>query len=694
MKRTLTYALSAVLGGAILTPALAQENFPDAQETHWAYEALLNMKKAGLLVGYPDGLFRGGRPASRYEMAVALHAVYQHLKNLTDGMQGKISSLDEQIKALANRGGGGPAGDFATKAELQQLRDALAATNAAVNGMKSWGDDIAAMKRMATTFERELASMGVDVEAMKKGMADLANRVKALEARKLPVDIHGTLTFIGQAGISEDDHFGITRDGRPIGVSKDDGGPAKGTKDLNIWDMGGFTLSTTNDSGPKGEATIVFGNTMASGSFSDGFFSGGAWLPSWGMTGVAYRDDEEMDVWIHKMQVTFATSIWGQDTKMRVGRVGYHAGPYTFMKPETSYDVKLPYFDGPDWIFDGFVAGLMFGNVGLDVFAGRQSGRLTSDGTDPWAMWAGNFGHPFEPGGDTGNNPNRPRGLGSNMNGIQVDQHLGFNANLPIGKGKLNLNYLFLDSNDTSNLGGSPVVLANRVTVYGGSIDLPVGGFNLNAGYSATNLNDDSDTVVDEDNAAWWVKASYKRGEKWGVDFGFRHIDPQFYAPGYWGRVGIWTNPTDVESAHIGGWFKLSDRTNVSFRKEFFRGADVSLGGSEGLSQDDKIRSFRLMLDHKISDSWTMWLGGEWVEWDLSDRFDSEDELVFEGGKPRERWYDLGFKYAFNENAYFSFLWQMSDYDGKGVFGMNPFSGFGDDKAKGHRKVLQLGVKF
>jgi hypothetical protein len=625
-------------------------------------------------------------------MAVALHAVYQHLKNLSDGLQSKIDTLSTRIDKLPT--GGGTGGEGVTKAELQQLRDALAATNAAVNNMKGWGDDIANMKRMATTFERELASMGVDVEAMKKGMADIASRVSVLEKRKLPVDIHGSMTLLTQVGIADDDHFGITRDARPYGVSKGDGGPAGGTKDLNVWHLGGFTLTTTNDTGPKGEATLVVGNTMASESSFDGSFGRTGWLPSHQLEGLAYTDDIETDIWFHTFQVIFETSIWGQDTKIRAGRVPYHAGPYTFMKPETSYDIKLPYFDGPDWIFDGFVAGLMFGNVGVDIFGGRQSDRRTSDGTDPWEMWAGNYGHPFEPGGFTGNDSDRPRGVGSNMNGIHIDQHLGFNANIPVGKGKLNLNYLFLDSNDTQTLGSSPLVMANRVTVFGGSLMFPVGGFNVEAGYSATNLNEDSDTVIDEDNAAWWLNANYKRGDRWGVDFGFRQIDPQFYAPGYWGRVGIWTNPTDVQSAHVGGWFKLSDRTNLHFRKEFFRGLDKSLGSSQGLGEDDEVRSFRLGVSHKISDAWSMWLGGEWVEWDLADRFDEFDTLVFDGGKPRERWYDLGFKYAFNENAFFSFLWQISDYDAKGVAGFNPFSDLGDDKARGHRKILQLSVKY
>jgi hypothetical protein len=59
LNKTLKYALSAVLGLAILTPALAQQ-FPDVvPPEHWAYDAVLRLKNAGLLVGYPDGKFRG-----------------------------------------------------------------------------------------------------------------------------------------------------------------------------------------------------------------------------------------------------------------------------------------------------------------------------------------------------------------------------------------------------------------------------------------------------------------------------------------------------------------------------------------------------------------------------------------------------------------------------------------------------------
>jgi hypothetical protein len=131
--------------------------------------------------------------------------------------------------------------------------------------MKASADDIAALKRMASTFERELASLGVDVEAMKKGLADLANRVSALEKHKFPADIHGTLDLLTYAGYSSDDRFGITKEGRPTGVHKGDDDTPTGNHDWNFWGEGSVLLETTNEDGPKGRIRFAAGNTMAQG---------------------------------------------------------------------------------------------------------------------------------------------------------------------------------------------------------------------------------------------------------------------------------------------------------------------------------------------------------------------------------------------------------------------------------------------
>ena len=101
MKRTFKYALSAILTAAIVMPALATDNFPDVPDNHWAFEALQRLKKDGLLVGYPDGLFRGNRPASRYELAVAIHAAYTNLKSVTDGLDSQIKALGDKLNGVA-----------------------------------------------------------------------------------------------------------------------------------------------------------------------------------------------------------------------------------------------------------------------------------------------------------------------------------------------------------------------------------------------------------------------------------------------------------------------------------------------------------------------------------------------------------------------------------------------------------------
>ncbi|OWU65696.1 MAG: hypothetical protein CBB60_003375, partial [Armatimonadetes bacterium Cent15-Ar3] len=84
MNKTFKYALSAVLGVAMVTPAFAQ-GFPDVQDTHWAYEAVTRLKKEGIITGYPDGTFGGKKNITRYEMATLLYAIYQNMKNVTDG---------------------------------------------------------------------------------------------------------------------------------------------------------------------------------------------------------------------------------------------------------------------------------------------------------------------------------------------------------------------------------------------------------------------------------------------------------------------------------------------------------------------------------------------------------------------------------------------------------------------------------
>src|ERR1044072_6435054 len=152
MNRTLKYALSAALAALTVVPALAQ-NFPDVNESHWAYRDLLKMKEEGLLVGYPDGLFRGNRPASRYELAVACHAVWANLKGITDGLNAKIDDLTAKLNGKAD------------KADIDNLRSQIDALKADLDRIKN--EDIPALRRMMDEFRAELTKLGADVDAIK-----------------------------------------------------------------------------------------------------------------------------------------------------------------------------------------------------------------------------------------------------------------------------------------------------------------------------------------------------------------------------------------------------------------------------------------------------------------------------------------------------------------------------------------------
>jgi predicted porin len=243
--------------------------------------------------------------------------------------------------------------------------------------------------------------------------------------------------------------------------------------------------------------------------------------------------------------------------------------------------------------------------------------------------------------------------------------------------------------------GGSdgPGALADRVSVFGGTVDFKLGDWMLNAGYSQSNIGLGDSNVVDEDNYAWWAGLGTER-ERWRMNFGYRQIAPFFGAPGDWGRIGIWWNPTDIEGFYARGSFDLNSKLTVNASGEFYTGTETSVLGITGLTKDDEVSSIKLDLVYKVNQDWDLWLGGEWVKWDLQDRVIAVDGLTWNGGQPEETWYNVGLRYRITDKATWSFRWQMSDYDGDGVSGWNPFSFSGDDRAKGGLITTTLGIRF
>jgi len=616
MKRTLKYALSAVLSAGMILPVFAaQDNFPDVPDNHWAFEALQRLKKDGLLVGYPDGLFRGGRPASRYELAVAIHAVYTNLKSVTDG-------LDSQIKALGDKLNG-----VASTSDVQNLRDALTALQNEVNGMKSYGDDIANLKKLADTFQKELQSLGVDVEALKKDLGDISDRVKKLEARKPSVNIGGDINLLMLAGNSNSGRFGLSQDGRLEGVDPISGGPAGMVKDNVMLQEGAFTFSGTNDTGPKWKGTLVVGNMLDT-------FGGQVNLPQ----GVPLAQGNS-DVYLQDFSVKFDTSVAGLAFNAEVGRVGYKVSPYIFQRLDnTSYFANSRWDDGL-YRFDGGILGFNFGSAKLDVFAGDTSKITSINGVELNLMQSGPVNGAF-----------------GGLANLVIDRALGANLNLPLtSNGNLNLAYLWLDS-----LAGVAVgpVNANRLAVYGGDLKFNFGKLGLSGGFAQTNLEQDTTNVNNQDNTAWHVDAKYEISSKFGLNAGYREIEANYLAPGDWGRLGIERNPTNIKGFTVGGHYDITNAWTLSAGGEWDKGQSDTFGATTGFDTGTDINMYNVSLAWHVNTNLNLMLGFEDTE------FTGLDPAVVANANSQSasyKWTTFGIGYGLSDSSKLTLQYQVSD---------------------------------
>jgi S-layer homology domain len=636
MNKTFKLALGIVFTLGVVAGASAQ-NFPDVPENHWAYDALETMKKNGLLVGYPDGLFRGSRPATRYEMAVAIHATYQHLKNITDELANQIKNINT---------GGSPTDLTEINNQLKQLRSD-------VDGMKGWGDDIANLKRMAATFEKELASMGVDIEAMKKDLASLAERVGALEKNKMPVSIHGDVNLLVMAGGSTSNRFGIGVTGEIFGAN---GANTVGMEnDFSVFHEAHLKLAGTNETGPKWHAVLGVGNLLGSPTYGS---QSGTPAPL-----SNHNDVGATDIVFQRLVVEFDTSLVGQGFSASVGRFGYKISPYLLQRPDATPYYSDEYWDNGEWTIDGAMAGFNFGSAKLNAFVGRNRGRSSSTGVDLNPMVVGSTAPRFVVGGA------RPVGLGGGIGGVLVDQTLGFHLNVPLSdKGDLDLAYLFHGSRQTAN---------NRAQVFGGDLNWDFGMIDFKAGYAQSNVYAGDTSVITRNNAAWNIGADYG-AERWAIGAQYREVQPLFQSAGDWGRIGMWWNPTDIKGFDVKAHFDLTDNLRLNAQGMWYSG--LGKAGVSGMSTNDKVNSYKVGIDYRMNESWTTGLGFELVDWDLR-------SLGALNGKPRERWYNIGLGYDLSDMAKLSFLWQISDYDGKAT------PGFGG-RFTGNLLTTQLSIKF
>lgn len=88
----------------ILTPHAIDPSktaeFPDVPRNHWAYQYISQLAGNGILVGYPDGTFKGDVKMTRYEFATMLYRALQNGAPIDDNMKRAINEFGPELQNI------------------------------------------------------------------------------------------------------------------------------------------------------------------------------------------------------------------------------------------------------------------------------------------------------------------------------------------------------------------------------------------------------------------------------------------------------------------------------------------------------------------------------------------------------------------------------------------------------------------
>ncbi|HPC24168.1 MAG TPA: S-layer homology domain-containing protein, partial [Fervidobacterium sp.] len=93
--------------------------YKDVPANHWAYDAVEQLSKLGILSGMPDGTFQGNQSLTRYQLAVALYRLMTITNDKIAAVEKKIpttvttttpaqtsqipANIDSQLKSLSDQ---------------------------------------------------------------------------------------------------------------------------------------------------------------------------------------------------------------------------------------------------------------------------------------------------------------------------------------------------------------------------------------------------------------------------------------------------------------------------------------------------------------------------------------------------------------------------------------------------------------
>ena len=169
MKKRLVVLLAGLLTVLSLGFGLAQ--FSDVPAGHWAKEAVEALAAKGLILGFPDGTFRGNEGLTRYQAALIIYRLLQQIEE-----ELKANGTSPTMQALS------PEDLEALKNAVQELAAELAALGVRVSALEDSAatkEDIARLESLIEELKAKPAEPGAEPGMDQAALQDLMDRVEA-----------------------------------------------------------------------------------------------------------------------------------------------------------------------------------------------------------------------------------------------------------------------------------------------------------------------------------------------------------------------------------------------------------------------------------------------------------------------------------------------------------------------------------
>lgn len=153
--------LAALILLCAFCAAAGAAHMSDVSPDHWAYEAVERLAERGLVMGYPDGRFLGGRSLTRYEMATIIKRVLDEIDQRNQDMESRLRNVESK------------------PAHTGDARDS--GTSVAPHSGVS-AQDLADVKKLVDEYKVELTVIGADLSKLKDQFEEMQGRMEGVEA--------------------------------------------------------------------------------------------------------------------------------------------------------------------------------------------------------------------------------------------------------------------------------------------------------------------------------------------------------------------------------------------------------------------------------------------------------------------------------------------------------------------------------